>query len=87
MTGTEQLAKILFLTTEIGGYLIIENKLSTYTDNWMDPTIQATMFHLNQATGPGHSDQNHLPISSLNSGIGVTRSGRNIDNCTGMNPH
>ena len=37
-------------------------------------------------TGPGHSDQNHLPIGSLNSGIDVPRSGRNIDNPTGMNP-
>ena len=51
----------------------------------MDPTIQPTIVHLNQATGPGHSDQNHFPIRILNSGIDIPRSGRNIDNLFGMN--
>ena len=37
-------------------------------------------------TGPGHNDRNHFPIGSLNSGIDVPRSGRNIDNRTSMKP-
>ena len=33
-----------------------------------------------------HSELNHFPIMSLDSGIDVPRSGRNIDNHTVMNP-
>ena len=86
MAGTEQPAQIVFPTTEIGGSVIIANTLRTDTENWMDLTIQPTIFHLNQATGPGHNERNHFPIGCLNSGIDVPRSGRNIDNPTGMNP-
>ena len=52
----------------------------------MDPTIQTTIVHLKESTRLGHIDQNHFLVSSLNSGIYVPRSGRNIDNHTGMNP-
>ena len=51
----------------------------------MDPTIQPTIVHLNQLAGPGHSDWNHFFIGSLNSGIDVPISNRNIDKRTGMN--
>ena len=58
MTGTEQLAHILLLTTEIGGSVGMANILRTDTENRTDPTIQPTIFHLKQETGPGHSDSN-----------------------------
>ena len=86
ITGTEQPAKILLPTTEIGGSVIIANTLSTDTENFTEPTIQPTIFHLKQATGLGHSDWNHFPIGILNSGIGVPISRHNIDNRTGLNP-
>ena len=76
----------MFLTTELGGSVSITNTLRADTVNWVDPTIQPTIIHSKQATGLGKSDQNHFPIRSLNSGIHVPRSGRYIDNCTGMNP-
>ena len=73
-------------TTEIGGSVSITNTLRAYTENWTDPTIQPTIIHFKQVTGPGHSDPNHFPIKSLNIGTDVPRSGRNIDNHTRMNP-
>ena len=51
----------------------------------MDSTIKPTIAHLKRATVPVHSGCNHFPIGSFNSGIDVSRSGRNIDNLTGMN--
>ena len=86
MMGTEQPAQVLLLTTEIGGAISITNKIRTDTANRMDPTIQTTIFHFNQATGPGHSDRNHFPLGSLYSSTDFPISGRNIDNRTGMNP-
>ena len=53
MMVTEQLAQILLPTNEIGGYLSIKNTLRDDTANWMDPTIQKTIIHFKQATGPG----------------------------------
>ena len=85
-TSTEQPDKILLTNTEIGGSVSIAEKLRTDTANRNDPTIKKTTVHLNKATGPGRSDRNHFPIGSLNSGITITRSGRNIYNNTGMNP-
>ena len=49
-------------------------------------TIQPTIIHSNQATRPGHNDQDYFPIGSLDSGTDVTRYGWNIENQTGMNP-
>ena len=86
MMDTEQLAQIFLPTTEIGGFVSIANTLRTETENWTEPIIQPTIFHLKQENGPGHSDRNHLPIWSLNSGIDVPIPGRNIDNRTGVNP-
>ena len=71
---------------KIGGYVSITNTLRTDKVNQKEPTIQPTIFHLKQATGPGHSDKNHLPIDSLNSGIDVPKYGQNIDNRTRMIP-
>ena len=85
MTGTEKPVQI-FLDTEIGESVSIANTIRSYTVNRMDPSIQPTIFHLKEVTVPVHSDQNHPPIGSLNSDIGVPRSGRNIDNGTEMNP-
>ena len=86
MTSTEQPDQILLKNTEIGGSVSIAKKLRTDTANRNDPTIQQTTVHLKKGTGLGNSDRNHLPKGSLNSGIYVTRSGRNIYNNTGMNP-
>ena len=44
------------------------------------------MVHSNQLTVPGNSDREYFPLVSLDSGTAVPRSGRNIDNRTGMNP-
>ena len=85
MTGTEKPVQI-FLDTEIGESVSIANTIRSYTVNRMDPSIQPTIFHLKKVTGPGHSYRNHFLFGSLNRGIDVPRSGRNIDNCTGMNP-
>ena len=60
--------------------------LRTEKVNRTDPTSQPTIVHLKQATGPGHNERNHFPIRIFNSGIDVPRSGRNIDNHTGMKP-
>ena len=84
MTGTEQPDQFLLPNTEIGESVRIDNTLSTGTAYQTDPTIQLTIFHLNQATWPGHSDQNHFPIQSLNSGIDFPRFMCNIDHRTGM---
>ena len=86
MAGMEQPAQILLPNTEIRVFVSIVDTLRTDTANQTDLTIQPTIFHLNQATGPGHNERNHFPIGGLNSGIDVPRSGRNIDNPTGMNP-
>ena len=56
------------------------------TLNCTDITIQPAIDHFNQATGPVHSDHNHFPLGSLNSGTGFPRSGRNIVKYSGMNP-
>ena len=89
MTDTEQLAQIL-LPTENGGSvkfsLGIVNSFRTHTENRMDPTIQPTIVHSNQANRPVLSDWYHLPLSSLCSGTDVPRSRGGIDNCTGMKP-
>ena len=74
------LAKSIQMTTPLG------KSLRTDTENWTDPTSQSTIFHLNQATGLGHNDRNHLPISSSNISIDVPRYGCNIDCHTGMKP-
>ena len=84
--GTEKPDQILLTTIEIGGSVMISNTLRTDTENRTDTTIQPTIVHLRKSTGPGQSDRNHFPIGSLNSGIDVTISGRNIDNRTGMKP-
>ena len=84
MTGTEQPDQFLLPNTEIGESVSIDNTLSTGTAYQTDPTIQLTIVHLNQATWPGHSDRNHFPIQSLNSGIDFPRSMCNIDHRTGM---
>ena len=47
MTGTEEPAKILFLTTKIGGFFTIANPLRTDTMNYADPTIQPNIVHFN----------------------------------------
>ena len=53
-----------------------------------NPTIKPTIFHYNQATGCGNSDQYCFPLGSLKSGTDVQSGGsrRNIDNCTWVNP-
>ena len=86
MMGMEQPDQILYPTTEIWGSVSIAKKLRTDISNRKDPTIQTTIVHLNQWTELWHSGQNHLPTGSFNSVIYVFRSGRNIDNHTGINP-
>ena len=85
MTGTEQPAQILLLTTEMGGSISITNLLGDDTNNRMDSTIQPTISHFKQEAVPGHSDWYHFLIGSLNNGIDVPRSRLNIDNRTEMN--
>ena len=62
ITGREQPAQMPLPTNEIGGsikYSIgIANPFRTETENWTDPTIQPTIFHFNQVTGPVYSDRN-----------------------------
>ena len=86
MTGTEQLSQILLPTTETWGSVRITKTLRADTANCMDPTIQPTIIHFKQETGPGHSDRNHFPIGGLNSDIWVPRSRLIIDNHAVMNP-
>ena len=52
----------------------------------MKPTIQPTITHSNQSTGPVQSDQDYLPLGSLDSGTNFPIYRRNIDNHIGMNP-
>ena len=77
------------LQTEIGGsikFLVgITNPLMTHTENQTDPTIQPTIVHPNQTTGPVQSDRYHYPLGILKSSTDVPRSGWNIDNRTVMN--
>ena len=88
MTSTEQPDQISLLTTEIGGsiqyFMGILNPYRNNTENRTDPTIQPTSIHFNQSTLPGHSDCDHLPLGNFYSGTDVLRSGRNVDNQTGM---
>ena len=84
--GTEQPVQILLPTTEIGGYVSITNTLRTGTAIHTHPNIQPTIFHTKKMTRTGKSDRKYFPIGNLNSGIDVPRSGRNIDNRTGINP-
>ena len=86
MTGTEQLAQILFPNTEIGRSISIEKPLRDDTANLTFLTNQPTIVDLNQSTTPEKIDQKQFLIVCLNSDIDVTRSGRNIDNRAGMNP-
>ena len=74
------LAELRQLTTPLG------KSLRADTENRADPTIQPIIVHLKKVTGPEHNERNHFPIGSLNSGIDVPRSGRNIDNRTGLKP-
>ena len=87
MTG---MADQVLLNNEIGVYVKlsvgIANPFRNNTENWADHTIKPTIVHFNQYTGPGNSDWDLYPLGSLDSGTDVTRSGRNIDNRTGMNP-
>ena len=66
------------MTTPLG------ESLRTDTSNWTDPTSQTTIAHINQVTVPGHNNWNNFPIGSLNGGIDVPRSGRNVDNRNGI---
>ena len=89
MTGTEQPAQVL-LPTEIGGSVQfsvgIVNQFRTHKSNRTGPTIQQTIVQSKKATGPGQSDWEYFPLTSLDSGTDVPRSGNNIHNRTGMNP-
>ena len=78
--------QVLLPTTEIRGYVSIANKLRSDTASQTNTTIQQTLFHIKKVTGLGHSDWNHFPIGSLNSGIDVPRPGRNIDKQPRMYP-
>ena len=88
--GTKHQDQILLPNTEIVGavkYLMgIANPFRTDTVNRTDPTIQPTIIQFYQSTVLGHSDRNQYLLGSFYIGTGVTRSERNIDNCTGMNP-
>ena len=85
MVGIKQPAQILLLTTEIGGPVNITNTLSIDTENWTGHNIQPNMVYFQQATRLVHSDRKQLPIRRFNSCIDIYRSGRNIDNRTGIN--
>ena len=52
----------------------IANPFRTDTSNRIDPSIQPTILHFEQATGAEHSDRNHFPLSSLDSGTDVPKS-------------
>ena len=64
----------------------LTNPFRADTANCMYPTIKSIISCFKQSNGPVHCDQNYDPLRSLNSGIDVPISGRNIDNRTGMNP-
>ena len=84
----KQPSQISFPTTEIGGAVKhsmgIANPFRDNTVNQTDPNIQPTIVYFKQATVPVHSDPNHFPLGSLDSGSEVPRSRQNIDNCTKM---
>ena len=90
MTGTEQTDQISFPATEIEGAVKypmgIANPFRTDAENRTEPAIKPTIVHSYQATVPVHSNQNHPPLESLDSGTDVPRSGRNIDKHNRMNP-
>ena len=65
MMGTEQTAKILLSTTEIGGYVFFESTLRADTDNRTDPTIQPIIINFKQVTAMGQSDQNQYQCSNV----------------------
>ena len=79
----------VLLPTEIGGSVKLSigimNPFRTHTVNQTDPAIQKITVWSNLETEPGHSDWEYFPLESLESGTDVPRSGRNIDNRTGMN--
>ena len=64
----------------------ITDPFRTDTTNRRNPIIQPTIVQFYQDTILVHSDQNHFPIGSLDSGTDAPISGRNIDNRTEMNP-
>ena len=64
----------------------ITEPFSTDAKNMRNPIIQPAIVQLYQETTTVHSDQNHSPLGSLDSGTDIPISGRNIDNRTGMNP-
>ena len=76
MTGMEQLGQILLPTTEIGGSVSITNTFKTETTNQTNLDIQPTILHFKNLTELEHSELNHFPIRSLDSGIDVPRTGR-----------
>ena len=89
MRGVEQPAQVL-LPTEIGESVKLSvgigNQFRNHTANRTYPTIQPTITHSDQPTGPGHNDRDYSTLGSLDSGTDVPISGRNIDNRTEMNP-
>ena len=87
----EQRAQVSFPTEIVGSENIsvgIAHLFRTHRANRNDRTIQPTIIHSNQSSGQGHSDGDYSPLGSLDSGTDAQRggSGRNIDNCTGVNP-
>ena len=64
----------------------ITDPFRTDTTNRRNPIIQPTIVQFYQDNILVHSDQNHFPIGSLDSGTDVPISRRNIDNLTGMKP-
>ena len=68
ITGMEQPSQV-YLLTEIGGsvklLVDIANPFRTHKANRKYPNIQPTIVHSNQATGPGHSDQDYSSLGSL----------------------
>ena len=87
--GTEQPAQVSLPTEIVGSvkFLVgIAHPFRTHTFNRNESTIQPTIIHSNQSTIPGHSDRYYSPLGILDIGTGVPRSGRNIDNRTGVNP-
>ena len=84
MTDTKQPVLILMMTNKIGGavkhLMGIGKPFRDDTENWTDPTIQATIVHFKKAIRMRHSDWNHFILGILNSGIDVPIFGRNIDN-------
>ena len=59
--GTEQLTQMLLPDTETRGSISIANALKSDTENQTDLTIQPTVIHIKQVTGPGQSDRKNPP--------------------------